>query len=175
MWYKNIADRFFVTKHVWQTDRQTHTQNYDSQDRTSIAASCGKNTRMWADAQCDGHLAKYRWRPLFNAAVWLMPTTRVLCSNAAKTRNQLKLAAVPQTNEQISATSGRSSPYYDDMWRRYCCLTRFLPTVNTCLSCEDIARQRCPMVHRWRIFGNFLRLFSASHVQHVSDLLLNTY
>jgi len=38
--------------------------------------------------------------------VWLMPTTRVPCSNAAKTRNPLKLAGVRQTNEPISATSG---------------------------------------------------------------------
>jgi len=61
---------------------------------------------MWANAQRDGRPAEYRWRPLFNAAVWLMPTTRVLCSNVAKTRNLLKLAAVPQTNELISAASG---------------------------------------------------------------------
>jgi len=47
------------------------------------------------------------------------------CSNAAKTRNQLKFAGVPQTPEPISAVSGRSSPYYEDMWRTYCCLTRF--------------------------------------------------
>jgi len=42
MRYKNIAGRFFglVTKHVWQTDRQ----NYDSQDRATIASSCGKNS-----------------------------------------------------------------------------------------------------------------------------------
>ena len=40
--------------------------------------------------------------------VWLTPTTRVRvpCSNAAKTRNPLKLAGVPQTNETISAASG---------------------------------------------------------------------
>jgi len=30
---------------------------------------------MWANAQCDGRPAEYRWRPLFNAAVWLTPTT----------------------------------------------------------------------------------------------------
>jgi len=29
------------------------------------------------------------------------------CSNAAKTRNQLKLAGVPQTNEPIPAASGQ--------------------------------------------------------------------
>jgi len=32
------------------------------------------NTRMWANAQRDGRHAEYRWRPLFNAAVWLTPT-----------------------------------------------------------------------------------------------------
>ena len=54
---------------------------------------------MWANAQRDGRPAVYRWRPLFNAAVWL-------CSNAAKTRNPLKFAGVPQTKEMISAASG---------------------------------------------------------------------
>ena len=56
-------------------------------------------------AERDGHHAKYRWRPLFNAAVWLTPTTRVPCSTAAKTRNLLKFAGVPQTTEPISAAS----------------------------------------------------------------------
>jgi len=61
---------------------------------------------MWANAQRHGRPAECRWRPLFNAAVWLTPTTRVPCSNAAKTRNSLKLHGVPQTNETIPATSG---------------------------------------------------------------------
>ena len=61
---------------------------------------------MWANAQRDGHPAEYRWRPLFNAAVWLTPTARVPCSNAAKTRNPLKFAGVPQTGKPISATNG---------------------------------------------------------------------
>ena len=54
---------------------------------------------MWANAQRDGRLAEYRWRPLFNAAVWL-------CSNATKTRNPLKFAGLPQTTGSISAASG---------------------------------------------------------------------
>jgi len=41
MWYKNIAGGFFglVTKHArdGRTDGQTDGQNYDSQDRASIA------------------------------------------------------------------------------------------------------------------------------------------
>ena len=52
----------------------------------------------------------------------------------------------------------------------FCCLTIF-PIVNTCLSCEDIARQNCAMVPRWPIFGDFLGpAFAASRVQHISDL-----
>jgi len=61
---------------------------------------------MWANAQRDGRPAEYRRRPLFNTAVRLTPTARVPCSNAAKTRNPLKLLGVPQTNEKISAASG---------------------------------------------------------------------
>jgi len=104
---------------------------------------------MWANAQRDGRPARYRWRPLFNAAVWL-------CSNAAKMRNLLKFVEVPQTNKTISAASGPSSPYCKDVWRRYCCLTSFFPIVNMCLSCEDIARQCCAMVRRWRFFASFM-------------------
>jgi len=33
-----------------------------------LVLSLTKTTRMWANAQRDGHLAEYRWRPLFNAA-----------------------------------------------------------------------------------------------------------
>ena len=68
---------------------------------------------MWANAQRDGRLAEYRWRPLFNEAVWLTPTTRVPCSNAAKTRNPLKLLGVPQTNETISAAN---EPKFTILW-----------------------------------------------------------
>jgi len=44
MWYKNIAGRFsgLVRKH--SCDRRTDGQNYDSQDRASIAASRGKKS-----------------------------------------------------------------------------------------------------------------------------------
>jgi len=61
---------------------------------------------MWANTQRDGRPAKYWWRPLFNAAVCLTPTTRLPCSNVAKTRNPLKFARVLQTPEPISAVSG---------------------------------------------------------------------
>jgi len=68
-----------------------------------------RRTRMWANAERDGRPAEYRWRPLFNATkfgIWLTPSTRVPCSNDAKTRKPLKFDGVPQTNEMISAASG---------------------------------------------------------------------
>jgi len=94
---------------------------------------------MWANAQRDGRPAEYRWRPLFNAAVWLTLTTRVPCSNGAKTRNPLKFAGMPQANETISAASG---PKCTILWRHVeeiLLLNNFFPVVDTCLSCEDIA------------------------------------
>ena len=82
---------------------------------------------MWANAKRDGRPAEYRWRPLFNEAVWLTPTTRVPCSKAAKTRKPLKFAGLPQTRQQISAVSRPKFTilYYEDVWRRYRCLTSF--------------------------------------------------
>jgi len=68
---------------------------------------------MWANAQRDDRPAKYRWRSPRKA--WLTPTTRVACSNAAKTRKPLKFAGVLQTPEPISAAVGRSSPYCEEM------------------------------------------------------------
>jgi len=47
----------------------------------------------------------------------------------------------------------------------------FFQIVDMYLSGEDVARQSWAMVRRWRIFGDFLHpVFSASRVQHVSDM-----
>jgi len=81
-----------------------------------IAWSIGyytEQTRTWVNAQRDGRPAEYRWRPLFNAAACLTSTTRVPCSNAAKSRNPLKLHGVPQTNKTISAACG---PKFTILW-----------------------------------------------------------
>ena len=98
--------------------------------------------------------ARWKYRTQKWCKVWLTPTTRVPCSNAAKTQNPLKLAGVPKLANRRQVLVGRSSPYCGDMWRTYCCLT-FFPIVDTCLSCEDIARQSCAMVPRWRFLATF--------------------
>jgi len=104
--------------------------------------------------------------------VWLTPISEVSCSNAVKTRNPIKLGGVPQTTEPISsATGSKFTSSCEHMWRRYCCLISFFLIVDMCLNCEDIARQSCAMVPRWRFFGEFLSpVFSASRVKHVSEL-----
>jgi len=112
-------------------------------------------TRMWADAQRDGHPGKYRWCPLFNVAKF----------------GWHPLLECHAVTEPISATRGPSSPYCEDVWRRYCCFISIFPIVGMCLSCEDIAWQSCAMVPGWRIFGYFLgHAFPVRRVQRTSDL-----
>jgi len=84
---------------------KTHQSVHATQWPKPVSIQFHCKLEMWANAQSDGRPAEYRWRPLFNAAVWLMSTSRVPYSNAAKTRNQLKFAGVPQTNETFSADS----------------------------------------------------------------------
>jgi len=132
-------------------------------------------TIMWANAHRGDRPAEYRWRPLVQRRkVWLTRPTRVPYSNAAKTRNPLKLDGVPQATEPISAAIvGRSAPYCEDTWGRYCCLKSFFfrLSIQSCFGCEDSARQTCAMVRRWRFFASFLRpIFPLSRVQHTSDL-----
>jgi len=55
----------------------------------------------------------------------------------------------------ISAASG---PKFTILWAHVediLLLKSIFPIVDMCLSCEDIARQGCVMVPRWRLFGDF--------------------
>jgi len=75
------------------------------------------------------------------------------CSNAAKTQNPLKFVGVPQTPETISAVSGPKFTILSGYVEEVLLLNEFFfPIVDTCLSCEDMARQSCAMVPRWRFF-----------------------
>jgi len=95
------------------------------------------------------------------------------CSDAAKMRKPLKVAGVPQTPERISAASRPKFTILCRHVEEILLLNRFFPIVNTCLSCEDIARQSCAMVRRWQFLATFLHpVFAASRVQRVSDLHL---
>jgi len=71
---------------------------------------------------------QHRRRPNISFKVLLTSVKHRRYSNEAKTRNPLKFAGVPQTRQPISTVTGlvgRSSPYCEEVWRRYCCLTIF--------------------------------------------------
>jgi len=110
---------------------------------------------MWANAQRDGRPAEYRWRPLFNAAQfgwYSLLECRAVMLPRRETRWNLQ--GCPKLANGSQPLVGPSSPYYQDMWKRYWCLTSFFPVGNTCLSSEDIARQSCGMVPKWRLFAS---------------------
>ena len=103
--------------------------------------------------------------------VWLTPTTRCRAVTLPRHETRWNLQGCLKLPDGSQPLMGRSSPYYEDMWRTYRCLTSFFPIVDTCLICEDIARWSCVIVPRWRFLATFLcPVFSASRVQQVSDL-----
>ena len=109
-----------------------------------------------------------RWRPLFNAAKFgWRPLLECRAVTLPIRETRFNLQGCPKFLNRPQPLVGRSSPYYEDMWRRYCCLTSFFSIVNTCLSCED----KPGKLVRWCRDGHFLHpVFAASRVQHVSDL-----
>jgi len=91
------------------------------------------------------------------------------CSNAAKTQNPLKFVGVPQTPETISAVSGPKYTILSGHVGEILLFNNF----SFRLSIRALVAKIQPdkVVRRWRVFGDFVHsVFSASHVQHVSDL-----
>ena len=93
---------------------------------------------------------QFGWRPLLESRAVTLP----------RRETRWNLQGCPKLAKRSQPLEGRSSPYYG-MWGS------FFPIVDTYLGCEDTARQSCAMVAKWR----FLRpVFSASRVQHISDM-----
>jgi len=77
------------------------------------------------------------------------------CSNTAKTRYPLKYDGVPQTRQSISGVSGPTFTILSGHVEEVLLLNKFFfPIVDTCLSCEDMARHSCAMVPKWRFFAS---------------------
>jgi len=125
---------------------------------------------MWANAQRDGHPAEYRWRPLFNAAKFGWRSLLLPCSNAAKTRNPLKFAGVPQTNETISAASGPKFTILRGHMVEILVLNKFFFRLSTNASIAKIGyspTKLCDgaeMAIFWRFFASCI--FSEPHAAH---------
>jgi len=96
------------------------------------------------------------------------PTTRVPCSNAAKTWNPLKFAGVPQSPEPISVVS---EPKFTILWAHVEEVFLFNKFFFRSLIHAFIAKIQPDKTVHWCRDGNFLHpVFSASRVQYISDL-----
>jgi len=83
-------------------------------------------TRMWADGQCDGHPAEYRWSPVFNTANFgWRPLLECRAVMLPRHKTRWNFRGCPKLPNRSQLLVGRSLLYYEDMWRRYCCLTSF--------------------------------------------------
>jgi len=80
---------------------------------------------------------------------------RVPCSNAAKTRNPLKFAGVPQTPEPISAVRGPKFTILREHLKEVLLLNKLF---SDCLSCEDKEPNK---VVRWCRDGDFCVVFAS--------------
>ena len=101
--------------------------------------------------------AKFGWPPVSDVA----------CSNEVKTRNRLKFAGCPKLVNRSQPLEGQSTPYCEDIWRRYCCVISFFQLLIHAL----VAKIQPHKVVRWCPDGEFLHPeLSASRVQYISDL-----
>jgi len=131
------------------------------------------STRMWANAQRDGRPAEYRWRSLFNAAKFgWRPLLECRAATLPRRQTRWNLQGCPKLMKRSHPLVGRSSWYYGDMWRRYCCLTSFFSNCR----CMPYLRRYSPTKlcdgAQIAIFGDFFAscICRASLVQHFSDL-----
>jgi len=100
--------------------------------------------------------------------VWLLPTTRVPCSNAAKKRNPLKFAGVPQTHQQISAVSRPKFTILSGHLEEVFLFNKFFFRSSIPALVPKIEPDK---VVRWCQNGDFLRpVFPVRRVQHISHL-----
>ena len=92
--------------------------------------------------------------------VWPTPHSSTRAVTLPRHETRWNLHGCPKLRNRSQPLVGQSLPYYEDMWRRYCCLTCFFfPIFDMCLSCKDTVQQSCAMVPRWRFFASFCVLY----------------
>jgi len=99
--------------------------------------------------------------------LWLTPTTRVPCSDAAKTRNPLKCAGMSQTHQQISAVTG---PKLTILWGHVEEILLYNEFFSSCryIIHALVAKIQPDKVVRWFTDGNFLHHFCVLYFQHAA-------
>ena len=101
---------------------------------------------------------QFGWRPLLSCRAVTLP----------RRETRWNLQGCPKLANRSQPLVGRSSPYYEDMWRRYRCLTSFffrlLIHALTAKIQPDKVVRRCQNGYFWR------PVFAASRMPHISDL-----
>ena len=75
-------------------------------------------------------MPQFGWHPLLECRSVTLP----------RRKTRWNLQGCPKLRNRTQLLVSRSSPYYEDLWRRYWCLTSFFPIVNICLSSGAPAR-----------------------------------
>ena len=111
----------------WTREIYTQLHYHVDQKRSAVQhRRYSTKLEMWANAQRDGRPAEYRWRPLFNAAKFgWRPLLECRAVTLPRRETSWNLQGCPKLLNWSQPLIGRSSPYYQDMWRRFCSLTSF--------------------------------------------------
>jgi len=99
--------------------------------------------------------AKFGWRPLRQCRAVPLP----------RHETHWNVQGCPKLLNRSQPLVGRSSPYYEYIWRRYCCLTSFFFRLSIPVSVAKIQPNK---VVRWCPDGNFLRHFCTLYLQRAA-------
>jgi len=87
-----------------------------------IKLACGPMPKWWPPCR----IQVYRWRPLFNTAKFgWRPLLECRAVTLPRRESSWNLLGCPKQPKRSEPLVGRSSPYCEDIWRRYCCLITF--------------------------------------------------
>jgi len=116
---------------------------------------------MWANAKRDCRPVEYRWRPLlFNAAKFgWRPLLECRAVTLPGCETRWNLLGCPKLANRSQLLVGRSSPYYEHMWRRYCCLgltSFFRLSIHA-----SVAKIQPDKVVRWCRDADFFVIFAS--------------
>jgi len=126
---------------------------------------------MWASAQRDGRPAEYRWRPLFNAAKFRWrPVLECRAVTLPRRESRWNFQGYPNLANRSQPLVGWSSPYYEDMLRRYWCLTGFFRLSI----CALLAKIQPDKIVRWCRDGEFLAIFCVLYFKRAACCTFQT-
>jgi len=95
-------------------------------------------------ARCS--MPQFGWRPLVECRALTLP----------RRETRWNLLGSPKLTKRSQPLVGEVHHIVRTCGEDIAAWQAFFPIVDICLSCEDIARQSCAMVRRWRFFASFL-------------------